>query len=318
MNWIWNGVLGALLTFGGVTGLRAGEDIKAEKGWESLPPVEENGYRLISDGKSRAALTLQAPVQPEGYYRLDWQMRSTDVRAAVALSVNVNGSPTSARYPLAEEWNSYSAYFYSKAEGSMLVRLFPVPGAAQTLSVRRIKLTLCSSVNADGSATNWVPQPDLEDCRGVPGFWLPYPGAQASDIRIGGAEGYLAGERSLAVTFAANPKGASGIVSRYLPVVPGQTYRCGFWAKADADYPVNAGVSIWLPNHREKLFRVGKSFVIATGWKRYEFEVPVPADSSEYPDLAEHMVTITLRGVPDKAGQVFFDDLSFQQIFPAK
>ncbi len=315
---IGKGILGTLLAFGGWIGLQAGETIKAEKGWESLSPAEESGYRLTSDGKSRAALSLQPPVQREGYYRLDWQMRSTDVHAAAALSVNVNGAPSSARYPLAEEWNSYSAYFYSKTDGSMQIRLFPVPGAAQTLSVRRIRLMLCPPVNADGSAPNRIPQPDLEDCRGAPGFWLPYPGAQASDIRIGSAEGYLAGERSLAVVFPANPKGASGIVSRYLPVVPGEICRCSFWAKADADYPVNAGVSIWLPNHREKLFRVGKSFVIGTGWKRYEFEVPVPADISEYPDLAEHMVTITLRGVPDKAGQVFFDDLSFQQILPAK
>ena len=78
---------------------------------------------------------------------------------------------------------------------------------------------------------------------------------------------------------------------------------------------IQGGVSIWAPTgHHGKHFNQIRSFNLETEWKEFSWDVTIPADAAEYPDVADRMAELVLMTWnADQTGKIWFDDISFRQ-----
>lgn len=271
------------------------------------------GYSIDYSGSGWTSLSKKVFVEGGKFYRFSWEGRLDGSELPkIQIVFTANGKNSYSPILLTDAWAAQTAYYYAKESTELLVRIALDPGKGGKILVRN---TAWDELTPEQLKANLLPNGDFEN--GVAGIshWLNLRETLSLPLRIVGGQNFLNGEKSLEMDLPAREKGVWGVKSRSLPIEAGKIYTFSFWAKASAPMGILGGVSIWAPTgHNGKHFNQIRSFKLETEWKEFSWDVTIPADAAEYPDVADCMAELVLMTWnADQTGKIWFDDISFRQ-----
>ncbi len=288
----------------------------AELEWNVGKPwrkTEKGEYSISYDGKGWPALSKTLPVQPGRFYKLTWEDRleGTEVPKWQAF-VKRNGKMLITGLRLSPNWTARTVYVYSGDAGVLGLRLALDPDKTGRVFVRG---AAWEALSPEELRENRIPNGNFESGSAGTEFWLNLNRKLELPVKIVVGQNFLNGEKSLEMDLPKREQGVCGIQSRSIPMEPGRTYTFTFWAKADSPMGITAAVSIWAPSgHRGKHSNQTRIFKIDTEWNEYRWDVTIPSDTAEYPDLADRMGSVVfMTWNADQTGTMWFDDISFQE-----
>ena len=271
------------------------------------------GYSIDYNGSGWTSLSKKVFVEAGKFYRFSWESKLDGSELPkIQLVFTANGKSSYSPVSLAGDWTAQTAYFYAKESTELLVRLALDPGKSGKIFVRK---TAWEELTPEQVKANLLPNGDFENGAAGVSHWLNLLWNQPLPLQIVGGQNFLNGEKSLEMNLPAREKGVWGIKSRSLPIEAGKTYTFSFWAKASAPMGIQSGVSIWAPTgHKGKHFNQVRSFKFETEWKEFSWDVTIPADATEYADVADRMAELVfMTWNADQTGKIWFDDISFRQ-----
>ncbi len=255
-------------------------------------------------------LHAEVDTKTGSYYRVTWKMKSTVGGAATKTPFQLTLTPDDERdytygYALSTEWETYTAYFYTKESNRFKFDFFINPETELTVSLKGIEI---AEVSSDQFKENTLPDGNLENGLMVPAAWK-YNSREGKfqPPRIVPLKDFISGEKSLAV----QADGAGEIASIYLPVELGRSVSFKFWAKADQECQITAIIQGYAVRHTGSHFYKGKKMKVDTEWKEYEVTTEVPTDTEKYPDLLYKTMYLCLGWGKEAKGMIYFDDMSF-------
>lgn len=278
--------------------------------WQEAVVDGQKSYTIQYGGKDYPSLVTSAPVAPGRCYRVSWEAKSSVAApgAVIGCKIGVNGKYGQRDYPVSPEWSNYAFYFYSGNFDKIPLWLIALPGEVKELNVRNMEL---NEVTPADFAANLVTESDFEKCTGFPVCWTSAAKTTGGFLTVGGAEGFVAGEKSMLADF----NGKVGIQSLQLPVIPGKEFEFRFWAKAENDHVINVSVQAWsMFGHQGDHFYQFASFKLTPEWQEYIVKIKVPEDLVKYPDLADHLMFAGIYNADHQTGMIWFDDFSFRMI----
>ena len=277
-------------------------------GWEKS--ADSGKYVIRYNGKGRPRLNAELPVTPGKFYRLLFESRGEGV-PRFQVVVTRGGKRFYTGIPYDDHWMKHELNVYVADASVLQLDLGVDPGEQGRIEVRNVQWKELADEDLRG---NLLTDGDMENGNVVPADWGKIRESPKFAAMIVENDGYLAGEKNMLFPLTPLKEGAWGMTSRYLPVVPGKRYVFSFWAKAEKEVSISAGVSLWNPfGHSGKHFNEVGRFTMTPEWKKHEFAVTIPADPSIYPDIAGRMVQLVLLCWNRNADtQVRFDDLRFE------
>lgn len=278
--------------------------------WQEVNPDGQKAYKILYPGKDYPSLVMSAPVAPGRCYKLSWEAKGSTAAPGPVLGckIAVNGKYGQRDYPVSAEWNTYAFYFYSGNLDKVPLWLIALPGAANELNVRKLEL---NEVTPSDFADNLVTESNFENCTGLPVCWTSVDKAAKSIVSVGGAEGFVSGEKTMQLEFT----GKAGIQSLQMPVVLGKEFEFKFWAKADKEHVINVSVQAWsMFGHQGDHFYQFASFKITPEWQEYTVKVKISEDLVKYPDLVDRLMFVGIYNADNQSGKVWLDDISFRML----
>jgi hypothetical protein len=286
--------------------------LKCARPWEAAEDDGQSSYRLDYSGKGWPGLSFSQPLDPDRYYRVTWEMKNSFQEADATFMLMVKMDQKCGRFPytLSQEWNTYTGYFYSGQADEAHVSFYPNPGAPKTIAVKNVR---CTQLSPETLRATLLPNGNFEACADLPTAFRKRRDTLDNLIELAGPQDFLAGEKSLAVSFQRQNRGKSGIRSIQMPVVPGQNVDFSFWAKAEKTYVITVILQAWSGfGHRGKHFCKFHRFKITPEWHEYSARVDIPEAIGEYLDLQDRLLFITIRSENNNSGKVWFDEMAFR------
>lgn len=281
------------------------------------PWMEKAGaYRLEYDGKNYANLSETLAVQPETHYRFSWRMKASvsEPVANFLANLEIPGLGTASQgFAISDAWNEYQVFFHSGSANNATLKLYCNPMAAKTIEIQRADL---SPVPTERFRKNLVPEGGFEGGAGIPALWRPSYGTPVLPAFLTNGRDFLAGERYMVFTLRKQEKGAIGMQTAYLPMVPGKSYRLSFWAKADTEALVTGGVNGWSPfKHVGGHWYKGAHFKVTPTWGECSLAFDIPDDFTAFPDLQSRLMAVTLSSRNnEQTATVFVDHFVLRQV----
>ena len=292
--------------------------ITASPPWQEAIDNEQKCYTLEYSGQGWPGLSFSPVIKPDNYYMVSWKMKSSveEKETQFALVAELSGKSGNASYVLTKDWSDYTWYFYSGKASNINLRLNANPGAAKTITLKDVKVTL---VTPEMLSQNLLTDGNFENGSGIPANWWKTWDTTVNPAVISGSQGFISGEKSMEVNFAAQDKGVAGIQCIQMPAVPGKEFEFKFWAKSESDYAISMSLQAWSQfGHTGEHFYKFEKFKITPEWKEYSLRATIPTDVAKYPDLKDQVMFISITGEKGQTGKVWFDDMLFREIAGAQ
>jgi len=299
----------------GISALGENPAIVAEQPWAAQDEANTQVYSIVYPGTNYPALAFTVDTAPDAFYKIEFMMKAQEAGPdQVVLAFDGPLGKGNTQYPLAKEWSVYSTYLFSGNGGAFNFRLYLNPGPVRNIQVKSISAT---KLSPEDLKANLLPNGDFERQDGITSSWTKSWGVVDYPASIVPSEGFLSGERSMAIDFKPQADGSPvGIQSIQMPVALGKEYEIKFWAKAEQEFPINVDTQTWsVYGHKEKHFWKRDVFKITPEWKEYSLRVAISSDLAQYPDLSAKTVFFYIGAVAkDQKCRVLFDDVNFKQV----
>lgn len=284
--------------------------ITADPKWQEITENGQKCYNLDYSGKDYPVLSTFVPVNAGSYYRLSWDMSSSvaDEEAKAVLNIDSNRK-CAYIYPMTQGWSHYVGYFYSDAPGEAQLRLRPDPSQPKKIEVKNLKF---EQLKPESFTADLLPDGNFENSCGHTSTFQR--NTDPDLVSVVNGQDFISGEKSLCLAFSLREKAAK-VTTIYMPIIPGKEFVFRFYAKSDSDYSIRTTLSLWSPyGHQGKHFWKKETFKLSPEWKEFSMTATMPTDETEYPDLSDRMMAITIHGSDNQAGEIYFDDMEFKQI----
>jgi len=280
--------------------------------WTAATLADGPGYAIDYPGTGWPALRLEAAVEPDSHYVMEWRMKGslsepdtlTEAEAVAELTYK-------ASVRLGDGWGSHRMHFHSGKATTVKANLHLNPGPARRIEVQGLALRKLAPADLQA---NQVPDGDFEKAAAALPGWRSAHGAKAFRAALAPSRDFMWGERALQFDGSDPEASEARIQSVALPAAPGAEVELKFWARAEADTAISAGINGWFNPHQGQHFYKDQLFRIGTAWKSYAIRTRIPADLAAFPDLRSRVVTIGFAFPKGQRGRVLLDDVVFAEV----
>ena len=277
--------------------------VKAAKPWT----IKGGVYSIEFDGSRTypALRILPERLKPNTYYKLSFKVELNNFPLMICFK-GKDGMSAPVRHQNGGRntagWQTFSFYFRTGKESSMIFLIYPNPGVAGRAQVRDISLDETADFGK-----NLLSEGDFESGNAL----LPRHEKFKDQLAVVDSPAFFCGERSLRLDKKAEDFAAA--ITRDVPAVPGRTAVIRFWAKSEhGTVPGTMYLDFYRPGHKRHLVR-RFDFKALPEWKEFTFSYTIPADMNVWTALEEGMARLQFHLLKSATeATVYLDQLEYR------